>query len=98
MIKINTDKAYLLGLIIGGGVLKSNKLQISMPYKKWGNIKINPLRGGQIAEDILTKAKPIWKHIYNIDISYKIETDWKIICDSISNQLKTDLDFLHPCS
>jgi hypothetical protein len=98
MINIDTDKAYILGLIIGGGILKNKVLQVSLPYKKWGDLKINPQRGGGIAEDILVRAKPLWKLVYGIDISYKIETDWKIICDTLSEKLIKDfedLELLH---
>lgn len=94
MINIDTDKAYILGLIIGGGILKNKVLQVSLPYKKWGDLKINPKRCGGIAEDILVRAKPLWKLVYGIDISYKIETDWKIICDTLSEKLIKDLEDL----
>ncbi len=90
---INTEKAYLIGLLIGGGIIKSNNLQIVLPYKKWGDLKINPERGGDIAEDILKRVKPLWKEHYNVDISYKIEKDWKILFQNISDELKADLTF-----
>lgn len=88
---IDTDKAYLIGLIIGGGILKNGFLQIVLPYKKWGDIEINPKRGGKIAEDILKRIGPTWKSTYNIDISYSIDSSWKIICQNISPELKSDL-------
>jgi hypothetical protein len=88
---IDTDKAYLIGLIIGGGILKNDFLQIVLPYKNWGDIKINPKRGGKIAEDILKRIGPTWKSTYNIDISYSIDNSWKIICQNISPELKSDL-------
>lgn len=91
---LNTEKSYLIGLLIGGGIIKSNALQIVLPYKKWGDLKIEPLRGGGISEDILKRAKPLWQQHYKVDISYKIDSDWKIIFDSISAELREDLVFL----
>ncbi len=89
--KVNSEKCYLLGLLIGGGVIKSNHLQIILPYKKWGDLKENPRRGGSIAEDILKRAKPLWKQHYKLDVSYKIDGEWKIISDLISAELSSDL-------
>ena len=86
MIKLNTEKSYLIGLLVGGGIIKSNTLQIVLPYKKWGDLKIEPLRGGGIAEDILKRVRPLWKEHYNVDIAYKIDADWKIIFDSIKSR------------
>ena len=77
--------------MIGGGILKSNRLQLVLPYKKWGDLKINPSRGGGISEDILKRAKPLWKQHYNMDLSYKIDADWKIVFDEVSDKFKSDL-------
>lgn len=93
-IKLNTEKCYLLGLLVGGGIIKSDMLQIIMPYKKWGSLKINPKRGGEIAEDILKRAKPLWKLHYDVDISYRIDGEWKIIFEKITPELKNDLQAL----
>ena len=55
---MDTDKAYLLGLIIGGGVFGNAEdvFRIRLPYKKWGSYIENPQRAGQIAGDILRKV------------------------------------------
>ena len=55
---MDTDKAYLLGLIIGGGVFGNAEdvFRIRLPYKKWGSYIDNPQRAGQIAGDILRKV------------------------------------------
>ena len=66
--KINIDKAYLFGLVIGGGILHGDILQIVLPYKKWGNLQINPSRAGGIAEDILSRLNPIWKTHYDMNV------------------------------
>ena len=36
---MNTDKAYLLGLMIGGGIFGTAEdvFRIRLPYKKWGS-------------------------------------------------------------
>jgi hypothetical protein len=92
---LNTEKSYLIGLLVGGGIIKSNSLQIVLPYKKWGDLKIEPQRGGGISEDILKRAKPLWQQHYKVDISYKIDSEWKIVFDHISSELKEDLLFLN---
>lgn len=91
MVKINTDKAYLLGLLVGGGVVHGDSLQIILPYKKWGDLSINPSRAGGIADDILSRLNPLWVSHYNMNVSYKVGTDWKIIANQISQSLKNDL-------
>lgn len=89
--RVNTDQSYLLGLLVGGGILHGQTLQIVLPYKKWGDLKINPSRAGNIAEDILSRLNPLWKSQYDMNVSYKIGTNWKILSDSISEKLKNDL-------
>lgn len=58
---MNTDKAYLLGLIIGGGDFGNAEdvLRIRLPYRKWGSYLDNPQRAGQIARDILQQVGQI---------------------------------------
>ena len=57
---LTTDKAYLLGLLVGGGIISKKSFQIILPYKKWGDLKVNPERAGEIASDILSTLNPIW--------------------------------------
>lgn len=47
---IDTDQAYLLGLLVGGGIIHGDSIQIILPYKRWGDMKSNPGRAGDIAE------------------------------------------------
>lgn len=91
LIKINTDKAYLIGLLVGGGVIHGDSLQIILPYKKWGELAINPVRAGGIAEDILARLNPLWCAHYNMSTSYRIGTDWKILSNKITDSLKKDI-------
>lgn len=94
-IALDTDKAYLLWLLVWGGVMKSGGIQIVLPFNKWGKIELDPTRWWIIATDILTRIKPIWKSIYDIDIRYSIErSSWTIILDSISSELRNDLSEL----
>lgn len=88
---INTDKAYLLGLLVGGGIIHNDTLQVVLPYKNWGDLEINPSRAGNIAHDILSRMQPRWKTSYNIDVSYKTGTDWKVLSNKISAELIEDL-------
>ena len=89
--KINTEQAYLFGLLVGGGILHNDTLQIVLPYKNWGDLKINPTRAGGIAEDILSRLNQLLVAHYGMNISYKVGTDWKILSNSISEKLKKDL-------
>lgn len=48
---MDTDKAYLLGLIIGGAFLGILKMDLGLNYHiKWGSYISNPERAGKIAE------------------------------------------------
>lgn len=91
---MNVDKAYLIGLVIGGGIFgsSSNSFHIRLPFKQWGSIEKNPKRAGQIANDILKVVKPMLKGIYNLDASYATsEREWNILCDGDLSELKNDL-------
>lgn len=70
--RVNTDQSYLLGLLVGGGVIHGESLQIVLPYKKWGDLAINPSRAGGIAEDILSRLNPLWVSQYDMNVSYKV--------------------------
>ena len=87
----NTDKAYLLGLLVGGGIIHGRSMQIVLPYKNWGDLKINPTRGGGIAQDIVKRLDPLWNSTYGMSVYYSIASDWKISSDNISDDLRADL-------
>jgi hypothetical protein len=65
----NQDTCYLLGLILGGAELSDNTFSINLPFNKWGN---NPDTAAQISRDLLTRIRPIFKKIYNLDVDYFI--------------------------
>ena len=88
---IDTDQAYILGLIVGGGIITNNRLVINLPYRNWGSLKVNPGRAGEISEYIIKTLKPIWKNSYNSDISYTVDVrSWQIFCE-LNEQLKESL-------
>lgn len=90
---VNTDKAYILGLIVGGGVFGNNKdtFYIKLPYKKWGDAKKHPSRAGQIANDILKVVKPIFESEYQLDVTYITSPEWRIMCSGDCTTLYNDL-------
>jgi len=92
---INTDKAYLLGLIIGGGIFGNAEdvFRIRLPFKKWGSYEKNPQRAGQIAGDILRTVGQVFRAVYNISVQYETTTggNWTILCEGDITALKSDL-------
>lgn len=90
---MNTDKAYILGLVIGGGCFSSNgqSFFIRLPYRQWGEIEKNPERAGVIANDILHVVKPLMSIEYGLDVSYSAGKVWKIDCIGDTARLIQDL-------
>ncbi|MEE1263138.1 hypothetical protein [Ruminococcus sp.] len=92
---MNTDKAYLLGLIIGGGVFGNAEdvFIIKLPYKKWGSYISNPARAGQIINDILCSVGQMFRAIYNLAVQYETLPGgtWKILCEGDNTPVKDDL-------
>ena len=92
---MDTDKAYLLGMIIGGGHFGNNEseLKITLPYKKWGSYSKNPERAGKIASDILRKVGQMFRAIYQLTIQYDTTEggNWTILCEGDTNSVCTDL-------
>ncbi len=92
---MNTDKAYLLGLIIGGGDFGNSEdvFRIRLPFRKWGSYIENPQRAGQIAGDILRKVGQMFRAIYNLSIQYETIPSgiWTILCEGDLTLVKEDL-------
>ena len=90
---MNTDKAYIMGLAMGGGCFSSdhNSFYIRLPYKQWGEFDKNPERAGMIANDILKVVKPLMKVEYGLDVSYTVGKEWKIVCHGNTSKLVADL-------
>lgn len=94
-ISMNTDKAYLLGLIIGGGKFSGTdgSFSIDLPFKKWGSYTSDPVRAGGIAKDILSKVGQMFRAVYNLSVNYETvpSGNWKILFVGDLSQLKNDL-------
>ncbi|RGP17297.1 hypothetical protein [Parabacteroides gordonii] len=92
---MNTDKAYLFGLIIGGGIWGNAEdvFRIKLPYKQWGSYKQNPERASQITRDIMCFLSPLFKSIYGIIVSFEtsLSGDWFVLCEGDLSVLKKDL-------
>ena len=92
---MNTDKAYLFGLIIGGGVFGNaeDAFKIRLPFKKWGSYLENPKRAGQISRDIMNVVSPMFRNTYGIIVSFETnEKVWDILCDGDITSLKEELE------
>ena len=94
---MNTDKAYLLGLIVGGGVFGNAEdvFRVRLPYKKWGSYIDNPQRAGQIAGDILRKVGQMFRAIYNLSVQYETTPGgtWIILCEGDTTAVREDLTY-----
>lgn len=92
---MDTDRAYLLGLIIGGGVFGNAEdvFSIRLPYKKWGSYLENPQRAGEIAGDILRKVGQMFRAVYNLSVQYETTPGgtWTILCEGDTTSVKNDL-------
>lgn len=92
---VNTDKAYLLGLSIGGGIWGNSEdvFRIRLPFKQWGSYLDNPQRAGQISRDILQVVSPMFKATYGLNISYEGSTNvWYIMCEGDMTEFRSDLN------
>lgn len=90
---MNTDKAYILGLVIGGGGFSANlrNFYIKLPYNQWGNVAAHPERAGIIAKDILKVVKPLMLTEYGMDVTFVTGRDWRIECIGNTGKLVKDL-------
>lgn len=92
---MNTDKAYLLGLIIGGGIFGNAEdvFRIRLPFKKWGSYTDNPQRAGSIAGDILRKVGQMFRAVYNLSVQYEATPGgtWTILCEGDISRVREDL-------
>lgn len=90
---MNTDKAYILGLVIGGGCFGANSqsFYIRLPFRQWGSVEVNPERAGIIANDIMHVVKPLMSVEYGMDITYTVGKVWNINCIGDTSRLIQDL-------
>lgn len=91
---MTTDKAYILGLLIGGGIWGNAEdiLRIRFPFKQWGSYLDNPQRAGQISQDILRNVGPMFRAIYGLNVSYEAsKAAWFVLCEGDTTALQQDL-------
>ncbi|MFQ9514365.1 MAG: hypothetical protein ACLRZ9_00915 [Eubacterium sp.] len=93
---MNTDKAYILGLVIGGGIWGNAEdvFRIRLPFNQWGSYEANPKRAGDISRDVMKMVSPLFKAIYNISVSYDTSASgvWNILCEGDLSVLKEELE------
>lgn len=93
---MDTDKAYILGLIIGGGIWGNVEdiFRIRLPYKQWGSYILDPSRASLISKDILRFISPLFRTIYGISVSYDTSESgvWNILCEGDLTQLVMELN------
>lgn len=90
---MNNDKAYIFGMVVGGGIWKHPEdcFQIHLPYDIWGDAQANPARAAQISSDIMRYVNPLFHNVYGINVSYEGGRKyWTIFCES-SAELVDDL-------
>lgn len=88
------DKAYLFGLIIGGGSFGSSKSSfvINLPYDDWGNVSKNPVRSSEIISDIVNGFGPVIQNVYGLNITpHMSPKQWQITINGDYSNLKEDL-------
>jgi len=93
---IDTDKAYLFGLIIGGGKFGNAEdfFSIQLPYRQWGSYIKNPQRAAQISDDIMRFVGPLLLSIYGLRVNFTATNKhWIIICEGDLTDLKADLEY-----
>ena len=90
---MNTDKAYILGLVIGGGCFSSDSrsFYIRLPYRQWGSMDEHPERAGMIATDIMKVVGPMMRIEYGLAIGYTTGREWRIECHGDVAPLVRDL-------
>ena len=93
---MNTDKAYILGLIIGGGIWGNAEdvFKIRLPFKRWGSYEANPKRAGEISRDVMKLVNPMFRVIYGISVSYDTSVSgvWNILCEGDMSTLRSELE------
>jgi len=92
---INHNKAYILGLLTGGGRLDKETFIIELPFKKWG---MEPEKMGIIAVDILQRISNLFNKEYSVNVTYEIGNNkWfiKPLDNESFDEIKSDLKKLN---
>ena len=90
---VGYEKSYLYGIIIGGGKIVNNRLEIVFPFDRWGNYKKNPKKASEISRDLINYLKPLFKANFNLEFTFEIsEKRWIIFFsnyESITESLES---------
>lgn len=93
---MDTDRAYIFGLVIGGGIFDNieKKFRIRLPYRQWGSYIANPSRSAQINRDIINVVYPIFRNIYNIQAYFEPTNSgqWNILLAGDLTELIAELE------
>lgn len=92
---INNEKAYVLGLLVGGGTIANGTFSITMPFDKWG---ADPSTASAISRDLLTKVRKLFSDGYGLGIDYTIDNagGWNLspLDNAPIAEIESDLDSL----
>ena len=92
---LTNEKAYVLGLLTGGGTIANGTFKIVMPFDKWG---ADPATASAISHDLLTKVRTIFDTAYGLTVNYTLGNKGRWIIQPIGNpsltQIVTDLGML----
>jgi hypothetical protein len=94
MNNLNHTKAYILGLLVGGGKIDKHTFLIDLPFNKWG---MDTSRMNVIATDILTRICNYFNATNRFNVTYEIGNNkWLIkpIDGSDFSEIIEDLNYL----
>lgn len=95
---MNTDKAYVLGFVIGSATFgtDSSTVTLNLPLRRWGAASpSDPNRAGEIARDILTRLNPVFNNEYGIQLAYhQSDHAWVVTCEGNIQLLANELEAL----
>jgi len=89
---MNCEKAYILGMALGAGTIRSGRLRLKLPYKNWGaNYRI----AAEISKDIMNMIKPTFEQHYQMQISWRVPpsdfSSW-VIETNTTSEFEMDLE------
>ncbi len=87
---VGYEKSYLYGIIIGGGKIVNNRLEIVFPFRRWGNYKKNPKKAGEISRDLIDYLKPLFKANFDLEFAFEIsERSWTIFFNNFEGIIES---------